>query len=262
VWDDLGPRRRASLRRAARVVALSRFTAGQVAAVQHVPEGRLSVIHPAVDPLLLREANAHVDPPRAGASVTLLTIARLAARERYKGCDAVIEALPAVLAEAKTARYVIAGEGDDLPRLRALAEERGVGAAVTFAGRTQRDALPGFYRACDIFVMPSVAEQRAGGWTGEGFGIVYIEASAFGVPVVAGNGGGAPEAVQDGVTGLVVDGRDPDAVAGVLLRLARDAALRRRMGDAGRRWVAERFTFDRFAREVSAVIGEAAAGRG
>ena len=256
VWGSLGTRREAALRRAARVVALSRFTARQVASVHGVAETRLAVIYPAVDPALLRAAPA-ASPRGARDAVTLLTVARLAAKERYKRCDTVIAALPAVLAQAGQTRYVIAGGGDDLPRLRALAADRGVVAAVTFVGAVQRAGLPALYAGGDIFVMPSVTERRVDGWTGEGFGIVYVEASAFGLPVIAGNGGGAPEAVQDGVTGYVVDGRDAGAVAAALIRLVKDSALRDCMGAAGRRWVEERFTFDRFAREVGASLDAA-----
>lgn len=257
VWGPLGPRRETALRRAARVVALSHFTARQVASVHRVPETRLAVIHPAVDPVLLREASAAA-PRGARDCVTLLTVARLAAQERYKGCDTVISALPAVLSEAGRVRYVIAGDGDDLPRLRALAGAQDVATAVLFAGRVQQRELPALYRDGDIFVMPSVAERRAAGWTGEGFGIVYIEASAFGLPVIAGNGGGAPEAVQDGVTGYVVDGRDAGAVAAALIRLIKDRPLRERIGAAGRQWVAERFTFERFVKDAAAVVEAAA----
>jgi phosphatidylinositol alpha-1,6-mannosyltransferase len=256
VWGSLGPRRQTALRRAARVVALSHFTARQVASVHGVPETRLAVIHPAVDPVLLHEASA-ASPRGARDSVTMLTVARLAARERYKGCDTVISALPAVRSEGGPVRYVIAGDGDDVPRLRALARERDVADAVIFAGRVQRTGLPALYRDSDIFVMPSVAEQRADGWTGEGFGIVYIEAAAFGLPVIAGNGGGAPEAVCDGVTGYVVDGRDAGAVAAAVIRLIEDGRLRERMGAAGRRWVAERFTFERFVKDAAAVVDAA-----
>lgn len=257
VWEPLGPRRRTALRRARRVVTVSHFTAQVVAETHGVSPARLAVIHPAVDPALLRAAKDAAGPAPDTDTVTLLTVARLSAEERYKGCDAVISALPVVRAAAGVARYVIAGDGDDRPRLQALAEERGVGDAVTFAGRVPREGLPALYRGCDMFVMPSIAERRPAGWTGEGFGIVYIEAAAFGRPVVAGNGGGAPEAVRDGVTGAVVDGRDADAVAAVLIRLALDAPLRRRMGEAGRQWVQERFTFERFRRDVAPVVESA-----
>ena len=257
VWGPLGPRRQTALRRAARVVALSRFTARQIESVHGVAASRLAVVHPAVDPVLLRAASAAVPRRPHDGDVTLLSVARLSARERYKGVDTVIAALPSILAEPGGVRYVVAGDGDDLPRLRALAEERGVAEAVDFVGAVQRAGLPALYGAGDIFVMPSVAERRDGGWTGEGFGIVYIEASAFELPVVAGNGGGAPEAVQDGVTGYVVDGRDAGAVAATLVRLIKDPVLRARMGAAGRAWVDEGFTFDRFVTDVDGVLDAA-----
>lgn len=254
VWGALGSRQRIALQRASRVVVLSRFTARQVASVHAVPESRLTVVYPAVDAALLREAAELPRRDGAGDAVTLLTVARLSAQERYKGCDTVIAALPDVLSGAGPVRYVIAGDGDDLSRLRALAVRHGVAASVVFAGRVQRAGLPALYRGGDVFVMPSVAEQRAEGWTGEGFGIVYIEAAAFGLPVVAGDGGGAPEAVWDGVTGYAVDGRNAAVVAAALVRLITDRPLRGRMGEAGRRWVAERFTFARFAADVAATL--------
>jgi phosphatidyl-myo-inositol dimannoside synthase len=267
VWGELGPRRRAALQTAARVVALSRFTARQVAAVHGVPDTRLAVIHPAVDPALLAEARVDSASPGPRDPVILLTVARLSAQERYKGCDTVIAALPAVAAEARArggaaVHYVIAGDGDDLSRLRLLADRHGVGLCVNFVGRVQRRDLPALYRESDIYVMPSVAEQRAGGWAGEGFGIVYIEAAAFGRPVIAGNGGGAPEAVRDRTTGYVVDGRDVTAVGAAISRLAADHQLRVRMGRAGRQWVEESFTFERFATDVAAVVNAAVAAGG
>lgn len=257
VWGDVGVRRRAALARAVRIVAVSHFTARMVSTVQRVPRDRVCVIHPAVDSALLRQAAADSGAPSGRDGVTLLTVARLSAQERYKGCDTVISALPAVQRDVGPVRYMIVGDGDDRPRLQALARTQGVETVVTFTSSVERDGLAAWYRGSDIFVMPSVAELRADGWTGEGFGIVYIEAAAFGRPVVAGSGGGAHEAVQDGITGLVVNGRDVNAVAGTLIRLAQDESLRTQMGEAGRRWVREYFTFVRFQREAGAIVGAA-----
>ncbi len=257
VWDRLGWARRAALRGARSVLAVSHFTARRLAAVQGVPPDRIRVVHPCVDPALLELADAAPPAvPRANAT-TLLTVGRLSSRERYKGCGTVIRALPRVAADAGDVRYVIVGDGDDRPRLASLARECGVEDRVTFAGWADRRGLAAHYRASDVFVMPSVTERRSDGWTGEGFGIAYIEAASFGLPVVAGSGGGAPEAVRDGVTGLVVDGGDADAVAAALVRLAGDAALRRRMGEEGRAWVRSHFTFERFRREIRDAVADA-----
>jgi phosphatidyl-myo-inositol dimannoside synthase len=260
VWGPLGPRRQAALRQAAQIVAVSRFTAQKVVSVHGVEETRTSVVYPAVDRALLSAARDDPAPPAEHDPVTLLTLGRLSAQERYKGVDTVISALPAVVREAGPVHYVVAGGGDDVPRLHAHAEQHGVAAAVTFAGRVPLDELPGLFRDSDIFVMPSVAEQRPDGWAGEGFGLVYIEAAAFGLPVIAGSGGGAPEAVRDRITGYVVDGRDVSAVTKVLVRLASDHQLRLRLGAAGRQWAAEYFTFDRYRRDVGAVEAAALGG--
>jgi phosphatidylinositol alpha-1,6-mannosyltransferase len=256
VWGSVWTWRRRALQQAARMVTLSHFTARMSIAVHGVSEDRISVIHPAVDPVLLSQAQAP-DGAQERRGTMLLTVARLSAQECYKGCDVVISALPAVISDAGPVHYTIVGDGDDRPRLQGLARDRGVSGSVTFAGTVQRDNLATWYRASDIFVMPSIAEQRATGWTGEGFGIAYIEAAAFGRPVIAGSGGGAPEAVQNGITGFAVDGRDAHAVTRALIRLVRDGTLRKQMGEAGQRWVREYFTFDRFRRDVRGAIAAA-----
>jgi len=259
IWGQLGARQLAALREAALVVAVSHFTARWIVAKHGVAEARVMVIYPAVDPALLRMVPADDVRPVSESLLTFLTVARLSAQERYKGCDAVISALPDVVASLGPVRYVIVGDGDDRPRLEALARERGVSDLVEFAGRVTQDGLAAQYLGCDVFVMPSTATLRPDGWTGEGFGIVYLEAAAFRRPVMAGAGGGAPEAIRDGVTGIVVDGNDLRAVGTTLIRLGGDAPLRARMGAAGRAWVLEHFTLELFEREALTVL---AAGRG
>jgi phosphatidylinositol alpha-1,6-mannosyltransferase len=256
VWDALSWARRAALCGACRVIAVSHFTARRLVAVQGIPQGRVHVVHPCVDPALPALAGS-LRASAATECVTLLTVARLSSLERYKGCDTVIRVLPRVTAGSANVRYVIVGDGDDRPRLEALARRCGVEDRVAFAGRADRLALAAHYQASDVYVMPSVTERRPGGWAGEGFGFAYIEAASFGRPVVAGNGGGAPEAVWDGVTGFVVDGRDPDAVAAALVRLTSDADLRRRMGEAGRAWARAYFSFERFRRDVRETVAGA-----
>ncbi|MBI4507924.1 MAG: glycosyltransferase family 4 protein, partial [Chloroflexi bacterium] len=139
------------------------------------------------------------------------------------------------------------GDGDDRPELERLAEESGVAQRVVFAGTKVGEELATYYRACDVFVMPSIKE---------GFGIVFLEAMAFGKPVVGGNHGGTPEAVQDGVTGFLVQYGDESALADRLSLLLRDAELRARMGEAGRRHVAAQYTFGHFSERLTGVLAE------
>lgn len=148
----------------------------------------------------------------------VMSLARLVANERYKGIDQVLSVLPALVAEDPTIVYMIVGDGDDRARLAALARDSGVADHVIFAGYVSEAEKAAHYRLADLFAMPS---------RGEGFGIVFLEALACGVPVVAGATDGAREALLDGKLGLLVDPDDPAALAAALrdgLRRPRGAA--------------------------------------
>ena len=120
--------------------------------------------------------------------------------------------------------------------------EHGVEDSVTFTGSVPSSALPSYYGAGDVFAMP--CRTRLGGADVEGLGIVYLEASACGLPVVAGDSGGAPDAVLDGKTGYVVDGRSVEAVAARVTGLMADRELRDRYGTEGRSWVQHEWAWD------------------
>ncbi|QPK82700.1 glycosyltransferase family 4 protein [Corynebacterium qintianiae] len=158
---------------------------------------------------------------------------------RRKGQDTLIDALPDVLAEFPAARLIIVGSGpyERLLRRRAKA----LGDSVMFTGPVPREDLRDIVGAADVFAMP--ARTRGAGLDVEGLGIVYLEAQACGVPVVAGNSGGAPETVTPN-TGIVVDGRDASAVAGAVAELLGDPARRRLMGERGREHVVRNFSWE------------------
>ncbi|WPO71066.1 glycosyltransferase family 4 protein [Streptomyces sp. KN37] len=170
----------------------------------------------------------------------VLCAARLVPR---KGQDTLIEAWPMVRRAVAGATLLLVGAGPYEARLRRLAEEQGVLDGVVFAGGHPHHAMPPFYAAADAFAMP--CRTRRGGLEVEGLGIVFLEAAAAGLPVVAGDSGGAPDAVRDGESGYVVDGRSPAAVADRLVRLLRDRGLARSMGDKGRAWVREEWDWGR-----------------
>ncbi len=175
----------------------------------------------------------------------LLVVGRMVATERYKGHDQLLEAFPHVLELCPNARLVVAGEGDDRPRLEEKAACLGLGGAVTFAGFTSEATLAELYRRCAAFVMPS---------RGEGFGLVYLEAMRAARPVVAARGSAAEEIVVDGETGLLVDPDDRDRLARALACLLRDAGGARRMGWAGReRWEKE-LGLDRFRERLEPLL--------
>ena len=173
----------------------------------------------------------------------ILTVARV---DWHKGFDTVIRALPAVRAVHPNVRYAIAGVGEARPHLERLVADLHLGEAVRFLGFVPEADLPALYNAADVFALVS----RRYDLLVEGFGIAVMEASASGVPVLAGREAGLIDAVRDGETGLLVDPYCPTAVAEGLNRLLSDAALRRRMGAAGRRAVETYFNWDRVVRDI------------
>jgi phosphatidylinositol alpha-1,6-mannosyltransferase len=160
---------------------------------------------------------------------TFVTVARLA--DRYKGHDVLVDALPFVRERVPDARWVVIGEGPLRPELEARVRARGLAASVSFLGAVSDEQRDGWLRRADLLAMPS--RLPGPGRAGEGFGIVYLEAGAYGKPVVAGAVAGAPDAVLDGETGLLVDPTDPRAVADAIARLLLDRELARRLGAAG-----------------------------
>jgi phosphatidylinositol alpha-1,6-mannosyltransferase len=234
VWQPLSMVRKWALRNADRVTAPSRFTADKVIAVQNVPAEKMAVVPWAVDPRFLEKKPSGVTSAIPVGKI-LLTVSRLAAPERQKGIDTVIRALPKLLEVFSDCYYVIVGDGDDRSRLMRLAESTGVKNRIVFAGFKSDEELVPYYEACDVFVMPSCQE---------GFGVVFLEAMAFGKPVIGGNHGGTPEVVIDGVTGFLVNYDDEEALAKQFLCLLRSAELRQQMGRAGRRRVEEYYSLN------------------
>lgn len=172
----------------------------------------------------------------------VVCVSRLVPR---KGQDTLIEAMPRIRAAVPDAALLIVGGGPYESDLRGLAASVGVADAVVFTGPVPWSDLPAHYGAGDVFAMP--CRTRRGGLDVEGLGIVYLEASATGLPVVAGDSGGAPDAVLDGETGWVVRGGAPDEAAERIVALLQDPGLRARMGERGRTWVEERWRWDLLA---------------
>ena len=157
---------------------------------------------------------------------------------RRKGQDRLVEAWPAVRDAIPDARLLLVGSGPLEDELRERAAELPAG-AVTLTGRVPWEELALHHAAADVFAHPN--RDRFGGLETEGFGVIFLEAQACGVPVVAGDAGGAPEALLPGETGVVCDGTDPDAVAAAVVSLLSDRDRSRAMGRAGRAFVEQHF---------------------
>jgi phosphatidylinositol alpha-1,6-mannosyltransferase len=203
-------------------IAVSAYTAGLVAATGASP-ARLHVIGNGTD--VPDDAT-----PLPVERPTIVTVARI--EERYKGHDAMLRALPLVLAKVPDAQWIVIGEGSLRVGLEALAQSSGIADSVRFLGAVGDEERNLWLRRANVLAMPS--RLPAGGFAGEGFGIAYLEAGAYRKPVVAGNVGGALDAVGDGETGLLVDPRDAGALAQALTTLLLDPQLAARLGDGGR----------------------------
>jgi phosphatidylinositol alpha-1,6-mannosyltransferase len=194
--------------------------------------------------LSVRSGYGLVDRP------VIVCVSRLVPR---KGQDTLIRALPAIRRRVPDAALLLVGGGPHRSTLESLAAAEGVADHVVITGSVPWATLPAHYAAGDVFAMP--CRTRHGGLDVEGLGIVYLEASATGLPVVGGDSGGAPDAVLEGETGYVVRGHDLDALVEHITQLLLDPALAARLGAAGRAWVEADWRWDAQAARLAAMLG-------
>ncbi|HET6815620.1 MAG TPA: glycosyltransferase family 4 protein [Mycobacteriales bacterium] len=212
---------------------------------------KLQRLAPGVDADVFRPGLGAGVRERLGLSArpVVVCVSRLMPR---KGQDTLIRGLPVLQRSVPDVALLLVGGGPYRSRLESLVASSGLGDAVVFTGSVPWPELPAYYGAGDVFAMP--CRTRLGGADVEGLGIVYLEASACGLPVVAGNSGGAPDTVVQGSTGFVVDGGSVDDVDARLAALLSNGDLRRDLGDAGRRWVTEEWTWTRQVRELASLL--------
>jgi phosphatidylinositol alpha-1,6-mannosyltransferase len=229
-YDEGGRKRRRALAAADGIVAVSRFTRDTLIQSFGVPPEKIELVSNGVD--LARFVPRPRSEPLAqryglqGRPV-LLTVSRLYAR---KGIDRVIQSLPAVLLHIPDLIYLVVGDGGYRPELEQLVSRHGLGASVVFAGAVPDYELTDHYSLGDVFIMAN--REMPDGET-EGFGLVFLEANACGLPVIAGKAGGSVDAVTDQVNGLVVNGDDVAAIGAAVIALFDDAALRERLRAGG-----------------------------
>ncbi len=234
------------------VTFVSRYTRRRFASA-FGPQAALEHLPPGVDTDRFRPDPASRAELRAryglGQRPTVVCLSRLVPR---KGQDMLIRALPAIRRRVDGAALVIAGGGPYLETLRRLADRFRVSEHVTFTGGVPAADLPAYHAMADVFAMP--CRTRGAGLDVEGLGIVFLEASATGVPVVAGCSGGAPETVRHNKTGLLVDGRSVNQIADAVTELLADPDRAAAMGTAGRDWVMAHWRWDALAARLSELI--------
>lgn len=226
VWLD-----RQAARGAVCIVAITHYTAWEFSQHNGVPPDRMRIIPPAL-------GEEKIELPRGrqevGRDLAILTVGRLLVTERYKGVDTLIEAVEKARSDGAKVHLTIAGDGDDLPRLKKLASRLGLNRHVAFLGAVSDERLRCLYEECDVFAMPS---------KGEGFGIVFLEAMRHGKPCIGGNHGGTPEVITHGVDGYLVDYGDVGQLTRYLVTFSQNPALRQQMGCRGYEKVRGKYLF-------------------
>lgn len=247
VWPRLA---RFAVRDSAAVIAVSRHSQAMSLASGGRPETTHRILN-GVDLPSRRQKRAG----SIGHPPTILTIARMV--ELYKGHDVMLRAMPLVLARVPEGRWIVIGDGPLRKAYEQTAEKLGIEAAVEFTGDLSDDERDDWLARATLFAMPS--RLPAGGLGGEGFGIVYLEAAANGLPVIAADEGGAVDAVDAGRTGVLVDPRDHVGIADAIVALLQEPAQAHAMGEAGRAWAAE-LSWPSVAAKVADVLRSVASG--
>lgn len=249
IWQPLPVIRRRMLRRADIVTAPSSDTVRRLAQIQGVPDGKIRKLPWPLDPgfaAFAECADKLLRPEGFPRGQIVLSVGRWAADERYKGADLLIQAVAELVHDFPALHLVLAGSGDDLPRLKQQARTSEAGDRVHFLTDLSRNELAACYAAADIFALPS---------TGEGFGLVFLEAMAFGKPVIGANVGGIPDVVENGREGLLIE-PTAEAISAALRRLLSDPRLREDLGARGRQRANSEFTFENFQRRLLAILNE------
>lgn len=212
VWKPAGSLTRRALRRVSAVWSISEITRDRMNTWAKLPDARFHILPNAI------HLNRYGPGPKAADLLdrfslrdkkVMLTLCRLSSSERYKGVDELIETLPQLVAEIPEIRYVVAGAGDDLPRLQEKVVALNLQSHVIFAGFVSEDRKADYFRLADVFAMPG---------NGEGFGFVFLEALACGIPCVGSRTDGSREALRQGLLGVLADPSNLDSIRQAVLR--------------------------------------------
>ena len=250
IWERMPIHRHRALLSCDIVIATSEYNVQKLIHLQRIPARKIRLVPWPLSPttLQLADTNAGLPVPNAfPRGRVILTVGRWSANERYKGADQLIRAIAELRSAFPDVHLVLVGSGDDLPRLKQIAADLSVNDAIHFLGDLSREELAGCYRGAELFAMPS---------TGEGFGLVFLEAMAFRKPIVGVAAGGCVDLLADGVNARVVPPNDFFALVRALDELLRDRELAAQLGLRGGEIARDKYRFDVFEQDLERVLLE------
>lgn len=248
VWNPLRRRQRIMLQCCDKIIAVSNFTSEKIQELHHIPASRCSVLNNSLDPYLpIGNPEAHNDLRKsygyAANDKIIFTLTRLSSRERYKGYDKVLQALVSLKTKYPEIRYLIAGSYDAKEKLHLdeMIKNLSLQTNVNITGFIPDESLVDHFRMADIYVMPSIKE---------GFGIVFIEAMYYGLPVIAGNKDGSSDALCNGELGILVDPLDVSAIENAI----EEMLTNKNTYIPNRELLIENFGYDSYKRKLEQLI--------
>jgi len=252
VWTPLPWFRRLMFRRSDLLLAPSRYTADKLIDRQGVPADKVRRLPWPLSPEILRMAESRANlplPPGFPEGLVVLSVARLDASEKYKGVDKLIECTAHLRSAVPNLHLVVVGGGSDLARHTQLARDLRVADCVHFFDKLSRAEIAACYARCDVFAMPS---------TGEGFGLVFLEAMAFEKPLIGAAAGGIPDVIEDGTNGFLVPTEDsfdgPAKLRQAMEKLLCEDYLRATFGQRGGEIVRSKYAFDEFSSRLECTL--------
>jgi glycosyltransferase involved in cell wall biosynthesis len=250
VWTHLTPSRRRALLAADVVLAPSSYTIERLTSIHGIRRRKIQLLPWPIDPVFLKLAESPTALPIPHGfpeGPTILTVGRWVASEKYKGADDLIRAVARLRSVRTPVTLVLVGTGDDLPRLKGIAARERLGDSVRFFENLERAELAGCYARASIFALPS---------TGEGFGLVFLEAMAFAKPVVGVANGGTLDLIRNGVNGVLLPPRDSDALLHSLGQLLGNPLLCAKLGQAGAGIVAKEYSVEVFQQRLERIFAD------
>ena len=249
VWGNYGKQKCSRISRADSIITISNFTKNEI--IRNFPDSNVHIVNL---PIRLKPRESTLIPNRKKRNLSLLTVSRLSQEDSYKGHDITIRAVANLKKSGIQVQYNIVGNGDDRFRLEELVRSLNVADVVKFHGFVDEQNLSKFYENADIFIMVSNVVRRSTQiWSGEGLGLVYLDAASYSIPIIAGEEGGQTDCVIDEYNGVLIPS-DVNKIEEAILTLIEDPILMSKMGNNGRLLVTQKYSYASFKQKVDNIL--------